>query len=621
MDQDEGPKTMNGGAALFVWRKQYSETLGYAQADFLNYQRGHLLAIAACVESVIQTLVDRPEHPDVVGCVTILEKSEKVRLVTPNKDVVAFVGSLFNSWLLGLLKQDPRTNPFEEPKELAPAGVTIPVGFVIRSVDLVRASDKISGQDHKGILRGILRGLGIPLSSSFGRTLLFYSRAVVVRGKYPDGEVFEFLTQGQPAMGRGPTWPVLSIYTLWCVIAAKAECSRVVGDDALFASSEQGSNSFDERLSIHGGEVNNLKDVTSEIGGTLVERLALLTPDRKIEWHNTISVAVLDGNPKVERAGEHMLPRWMTGPAIPWGPGVEYICEKTFPTEFAKFRRAGIDPFVPREFGGPGFPCSKERQSKALATLRPQWVRALRIAMSQGPEGVGILLKLQGPWKTKAAALVTGDSTRLELLLSAIRDEQNAWGDLPDWNRMASTGLTLEEFARQAEAVLVNGRAMWDGFGQHKQVAVSVEGVAQGLRDVIREVNWLVPKRRLSDNVRKMHKGLEKFLTEVRLGHYRLPSRYRTTPPIGTTLGYRVDLKKAATIDKGALEGLVSYRLEADFVVGLPQAGRGGFLPTGTNLGKEPRYGWSGPGPDRKPLGKPGVTQQLFSDSDESDEG
>jgi len=186
---------------------------------------------------------------------------------------------------------------------------------------------------------------------------------------------------------------------------------------------------------------------------------------------------------------------------------------------------------------------------------------------------------------------------------------------------MASTGLTLEEFARQAEAVLVNGRAMWDGFGQHKQVAVSVEGVAQGLRDVIREVNWLVPKRRLSDNVRKMHKGLEKFLTEVRLGHYRLPSRYRTTPPIGTTLGYRVDLKKAATIDKGALEGLVSYRLEADFVVGLPQAGRGGFLPTGTNLGKEPRYGWSGPGPDRKPLGKPGVTQQLFSDSDESDEG
>jgi len=405
------------------------------------------------------------------------------------------------------------------------------------------------------------------------------------------------------------------------VIAAKAECSRVVGDDALFASSELGSNSFDERLTVHGGEVNILKDISSPIGGTLVERLALLTPERKVQWHETISVAVLDGNPKVGRAGESMLPRWMSGPAIPWGPGVEYICEKTFPSEFAKFRRAGIDPFLPREFGGPGFPCSKERQSEALATLRPQWVRALRIAMSQGPEGVGILLKLQGPWKTKAAALVTGDSTRLELLLRAIRDEQNAWGNLPDWDRQATTGLTLEEFARQAEAVLVNGRAMWDGFGEYRTRAVSVEAVAKDLRDVIREVNWLVPRNRLSDNVRKMQKGLERFLTEVRLGQFRLPSRYRTTPPIGTTLGYQADADRVSSNVNGALWGLDSFRLESDVAVGLPQAGRGGFLPTGTNLGKEPRYGWSGFGPDRKPLGKPGVPAALFSDSEMSDEG
>jgi len=543
-----GVETMGGSACLFQWEIDYQEALSICHADFYNLQRPHLVCIAACVELVLHSLVDQSTTPDIVGCVTIPEKSEKVRIVTPNEDVVAFVGSLFNSWLVGLLRQDPRTDPMEEPKEVAPPGVEVPNGFVIRSVDLVRASDQITGSDHKGILRGILRGVGIPLASVFARTLLFFSRPLMVKGTGPDG-VFAFLTCGQPAMGRGPTWPVLSLYTLWCTCAAKPVFNRVVGDDAMFASSEQGSRAFDERLSQHNGQINQLKDIESTIGGTLVERCGLLGTNRKIEWHDTISVSSLDGKSKVDRDEQLFAPSFMVGPSIPYAPGVEFICEKTFLAEFDELRRHGLDPFVPREFGGPGYPCCRKQLVKSLNSLRPQWARALRIAMSQGQKGIGILLSLQQPWKSNVSDTVLNIRERV---LQEIRAEQENWGELSIWEDKASTGLTIEEFSREVELLLVGSHYFWNGYPKGERFLPTIDRVAAKHRELVREINWLVPKNRLLGPVRNVGEGLHKYLTELRLGFFRVPIRYRTSPKIGTTMGYWKGESNQPPTDQGS---------------------------------------------------------------------
>jgi len=585
----------NGAQLLFPWRKEYFEACSITEHDYMLHQRPHLLAIAACVDQVLDGLVDQPDKLDRVGCVVILEKSEKVRIVTPNEDVVAFVGSCFNGWLLDLLKQDPRVDPFEEPKTVSPAGVAVPEGFVLRSVDLVRASDQISGYDHLGILKGVLSGLNIPHDSVFGRTLLFFARAVMVTGKFPNGEAFTFPTRGQPAMGRGPTWPALSIYTLWCTLAASPILNRVVGDDALFASSEQGSKAFNERLKLHGGEVNDLKDVESTCGGTLVERCCLLNQERKIEWHDAISVANLDGNPKVMPGGE-CLPRWMAGPSIKYAPGVEYICEKTFCGEFAEFRRVGLDPFLPREFGGPGFPCSSKRLVKAIRSLRPQWVRALRVAISQGQAGLRVLLSLQTPWKMSRSSMAKSIEDRL---LAEILDEQNNKEEMGEklWSGSTETGLTITEFSRRVEAQLVAAKAIWDGFGDATLVRPSISQVAQQIGIAVREANWLVPKSRLSDKVVNMHEGLMKYLMELRLGFFRMPQRYRTSPPLGTTMGYQHHTGAGPDFSKDPAEAWVRPAMQPVSLREPPMLGGGrirqlGLLPIGTNMGMEPRFGW-----------------------------
>jgi len=594
---ENGIETMNGASCLFQWRQEYQEALSICHYDFYDLQRPHLLAIAACVVSLVDDLVDNPTNLDTVGCAVILEKSEKVRLVTPNEDTVAFVGSLFNSWLLGLLRQDPRVDPVEEPKQVHPM-VETPVGYVIRSVDLVRASDQITGADHRGILRGLLIGLGIPVDCVFGRTLLFFARPVRVEGIDPRGVKFSFLTEGQPAMGRGPTWPVLSLYTLWCVIAAKPSWSRVVGDDAMFASTDLGSKEFNKRLTVHNGQVNNLKDVESFTGGTLVERLGLLDTNRRVEWHDTCSVAVLDGRPKVERGETRSMPRFLAGPSIPYAKGIEYICENTFSSEFAEFRKFGLDPFLPREFGGPGFPCSPKRRLVALRTLRPQWVRALRVIMSQGDGGIGLLLRLQGPYRSSKT---TSASNLQDAVLAKILAEQEEGEGWAHWEARSTVGLTLDEFTREVESLLVSGKACWDGYSEKQVYMPTIRHVAEAVHREVRLINWTVPKHRLCDTVRKIEIGLDKFLLDMRLGMFRMPIRYRTTPKIGTTMGYWKGESNLPPSDQGELPCLDPFRGEAGFVAGDAYTGRGesmfssgerntGLLPRGTNMGLKPTF-------------------------------
>jgi len=292
---------------------------------------------------------------------------------------------------------------------------------------------------------------------------------------------------------------------------------------------------FDNSLRSHGGEVNLGKDLLSEAGGTLVERLAILDSDRIVTWHDTISVSVLDGEPKVQPGESRRVPRFMGGTSIPYAKGVEYICEVTFRDEFYEFRRVGLDPFLPREFGGPGFPCAPDRQIKAIKALRPQWVRALRVAMSQGSAGIGILLRLQAPWKSSAS---DGGKVIRETILQRIREEQEDWGDMLAWTDAAKTGLTIDEFEKEITALLEGALGVWLGFGENKCIPTSIGRVNEQLREEITIINRMVPSGRLCDPVRDLWEGLMKYLTNIRLGWFRLPQRYRTSPKMGTTMGY-----------------------------------------------------------------------------------
>jgi len=220
-------------------------------------------------------------------------------------------------------------------------------------------------------------------------------------------------------------------------------------------------------------------------------------------------------------------------------------------------------------------------------------VRALRVAISQGNKGIGILLSLQGPWKS---TLTTGAANVRDAVMQKIFDEQADWGDMAIWQDKASVGLTPDEFSREVESLLVSGKACWYGYGETRVYSLSIATVAEQVKQVIREVNRLVPRNKFRDPVRKMSVGIDSYLTSIRLGFFRMPTLYRTAPKIGATKGYSFTTVEGDPEGEAAGDGLGSSHITSDLVVGLPSCWerRGPFssgerntgcLKRGTNMG------------------------------------
>lgn len=448
-----------------------------------------------------------------------------MRVVTPLEASVAFCGQYLNAWLLSMLREDPRVDPFEEPK-----GPCFGVGpeELIRSADLTRASDLIPGPVALAILRGVARGSGMR-GTSVEKALCLFGAPFAVHERA--GEVW--LTNGAPLMGAGPTWPVLSLYNLWLGVQAWGDRVRIVGDDLLGVGPKASSQEYDRLLGATGGSVSEAKDTLSHHAGCLVERLCVVESSSLV-WYDTVSVGSLTGTSRVEKEAEG-LPSFARGPGMKWVPGVDFILEKSFAEEFAQLRRAGLDPLIPREFGGPGFPGSEADVARSLSALRPHWARALRVCMSQGAGGLALLLSLQEPWRMASAG---SHPEARSMVAEALSRREQEFGGRDEGSGGRPRG-TLEDLRRLIDSRVAPAFGLATGFEVTRQWSRSLTSVANDLRIRLGEINRLVPANRLSTKSRNLKKGLGKFLLKLRSESLVLPADFRASPGIGAArVGY-----------------------------------------------------------------------------------
>lgn len=508
--------TVPASECLFLWEKDYADTISLT-LDTWELQREHLFALAACLWQVKKNGVLGGTRPPKARRVVVRERGAKTRVVTPIESCVAFLGVYLNAWLLGMLTSDPRVDPFEEPK--GPEWV-VPPGASIRSTDLQRASDLIPGWVAEAIARGLVRGQGLR-HSSVEQALLLFCRPFSV-----EGEGDPWLTNGCPLMGAGPTWPLLCIYNLWLGTRAFGnEFVRVVGDDLLGLGNQGQSIVYNRLLGQTGGSVSVAKDTFSPYAGCLVERLCVVESGR-LKWYDTISVGSLAGVGRVDRGGED-LPRWARGPGLKWAPGVDYLMETTFAQEFATLRRFGLNPYIPREFGGPGFPCSPQVLISTLKSLRPHWARALRCVMAQGVRGYTLLSRLQRPWQSRSQRAPMEATAWAEEMLSQYGEGRELIG------ASQAPKVTSREFMRMVEGGFAAAFGLAQGFEQGRSWDLHLASVIDDLRRQLVDLNQLVPKRRLTDKPRNLEKGLRDFLERSRTVAFVLPAELRVSYGFG----------------------------------------------------------------------------------------
>lgn len=503
---------------LFLWEKRYAEDFGFT-LDTWEVQREHLVCLAACLQEMRINGWLSGAQPLEARRVVVRERGGKARVVTPLPAAASFVGTYLNHWLLGLCAMDPRSDPYSNQTPV----LRVMDYEYVRSADLTRATDLIPGPLAGAIARGICRGLGL-VGSSVEQALLAFCRPVWVRPK--DEE--PYLTNGAPLMGAGPTWPLLNVYNLWLATSSyRSDRLRTVGDDLLAVGSVTASELYNARLTAVGGGVSVSKDTLSLYAGCLVERLCVVERGALV-WYDTVSVGSLSSHSRVLTKGDE-IPGWARGPSITSAPGVDYIVSKVFADDFRRLRAYGLDPYLPREFGGAGFPGSAAQVRHAVESLKPYWARALRVVMSQGQRSVALLLRLQAPWQS--TFLVSHQD-----LDDWVCETISAW-EVEARRRRDSVqpedALTLEAFEREVVARLRSGFDLSRGFEQERSRTLSLRSVVRDLDRVLLAVNAVVPGHRLADLPRNLTDGLMAFLERIRGDYFVVPPEFRVSPGFG----------------------------------------------------------------------------------------
>jgi len=505
---------------MFLWEKNYAEEFSFT-LDTWELQREHLLALASSLHEVMKKgYLD--EEPFEVRRAVVKERGGKVRVVTPFPSCVAHLGSYINSWLIGLMSSDWRINPKE-----AVIGPRFAVddGERIRSVDLARASDLVPNGVGYAVLRGISRGQGLK-GTVFEKFLLKFVSPCRVKDRGG-----EFITNGSPLMGAGPTWPLLSIYNLWLGWSAFGNRVRAVGDDLLAVGDVLSSAEYDRLLGQTGGEVSVPKDTFSSIAGCLVERFCEVQGG-VLAWTDTTSVGSLAGTSRT--LSERQLleqPSFTRGPSLARAPGVSFLTRIIFSKDFGSLKRAGLDPYVPREFGGPGFPGTDAQVTQSLKTLRPHWARALRVVMSQGLGSWSLMSRLVSPWSSQALANYEDLTSWIEEAILAQRAEVGPGATRE--GESAPEMFSLEAFTKEIEGRMRSSFDLCRGFPAVKHFGITPRSVKRRLDAALDHINGCVPYPRLTDKVKNLEKGLLTFLKQVRGDYYVVPPDLNPHPGIG----------------------------------------------------------------------------------------
>jgi len=294
------------------------------------------------------------------------------------------------------------------------------------------------------------------------------------------------------------------------------------------------SERFNALLRETGGAVSESKDTLSRHAGCLVERLCVVESNR-LKWYDSVSVGSLTGSSRVFREkGDESLPSFARGPALSRAPGVPWMASVIFAGDYRNLRSRGFNPHLPREFGGPGFPGTDAEVRRSIATLRPHWVRALRVAASQGVKAGVTLSSLQAIWRNHST--VRSDEIR-QMVATAIAEWEGERRRQGEAGEGTIARCSLQELERAVLARFQTGDDLFRGFPKEASWRLTLDSVERGLGRVLTSVNVLVPYPRLTGKVRNLSKGLLKFLERVRSEEYLLvPPRLRTYPAIGAAI-------------------------------------------------------------------------------------
>jgi len=484
----------------------------------------------------------------------IRERGEKLRMVTPVTYAVSYLSMFLNSMLLRALKSDPRVNPeTEDPMEdFVSTMFTSHKGYVFRSVDMTRATDLMPLDVVSSFVEGIIAGAGFTpfLAEAFrvctGRMMLHHRIPIlqlVVRQEETSRGIL---------MGLGTSWPILSLYNLWLWERAWTEtgwrrrvgfrarqCVKTVGDDLLGYAPLGVSRAYTALLARTGGSPSVGKDLQSFHTGVLVEQFITASirrpPNSPWVYPRTCSVRPLLPGMSVTREG-WVLPPWAMGPqltraieALPGRERIVRLVQRWYSAEIGRLRRNRIPPFLHREIGGGGFPCTESQLRRTYRTLDPRWTRSVRCAMSQDFSKVH-LCHLSSSWSSANSGPLSDGIRKFWI---------NAAAEAVESLDLAGTGEGKEpsaiECGERALAIVSDCQRMLVP-GPVADPSLRLGDIKRRLNGAVKTLNSLVPYPKMCDTPSAMWVGLLRFIKKLKEPVHPM-SLLRVVKVTGVTLG------------------------------------------------------------------------------------
>jgi hypothetical protein len=495
---------------MFGYSKAYAEDYSLT-LDGWERERELQFAVAACMQVVN---VDWAPLP--VTRVVIKERGSKGRIVTKAPAAHQFLGSLWNSVLLQLLARDPILGVslrqeheverlVEESKRadvLVRAyrkGIT---GLTWRSADLTAASDNLPHDLLKAGLDGILTSLGVPLDTLSARTATVFVLPLTMEGR--------LTCRGTP-MGSPLAWPMLSLYNGWlhsraweggraadrCLLFS---CAAVIGDDYAAILPQVVNERYTSILLRTGGTPSYGKDYASLDSVMLGEELVLMDKDKTLSVAKTHTIRTFVGSDEWSRTHG---PYWLNGPVALAAQAKELVGKdlanflrvtKLMCAKHIKlFESYRIPAFLPREWGGGGFPSATA--NRYMRKHYPSWCRALRILTCQVKQGVRSVLykdEMVSSWTTSSDPLAGDLRQRARVAISNLVGEYGWVRDGKD----ASTTYVEDAITQASSCYSIPSMLAFGATAKAEFPSMNVVG--KRLRDVVKRLNETVPKHRLT---------------------------------------------------------------------------------------------------------------------------
>jgi len=403
---------------------------------------------------------------------------------------------------------------------------TKPEGDVyIRSVDLTEATDRIPLDLMEGGVQAIIGSLGLPPNSWLSRVL--HASVGPFDMLCDDGETV--VTRRGILMGLPTSWPLLCLYNAWLADTAVGRPRskraglrmslpyRICGDDMIAWLSYTSSKRYDEVLTRTGGSVSVGKDYLCPKAGLFLE--IGFTAEGKI-----MDVVPVKG--LIPYPSSIGVPLWVTaGPTLVQALGttarkepyelVRYTCASIV----RKFRRAGLNPYSPRFFGGAGLP--PPRKDMIVSTDR-RVSRAIRVLMSgqmSDLETLECFETLGSVWRyhldsdqSRFHSEIRGEAWTL-LKASLARGLPNP--EIFDVSEQRPNSIRILDLIEGVCRSWVSSYALARGVGDSSLRKKGMSKIASDLRRVVREINDRVPRNRLRGRTKDLLKGWVRFQERI----------------------------------------------------------------------------------------------------------